>query len=173
VDSLEAALNQLTSSRQLREWLEWPTNPYETLEGGALFLTCQATGWAQQQLLRAALLAAVQLADVALVVHGFPWQTSDVAAVARARRLVVSNAPQMAGSMVVVTESHPQGAAAVVDRFCAAEAAWRERVELLSRGEGVVLVEDAPFFVTWNGRTVAEKEPQLRADARAKEGEAV
>jgi hypothetical protein len=171
VASLEAALNQLTSSRQLREWLEWPTNPYETLEGGALFLTCQATGWAQQQLLRAALLAAVQLADVALVVHGFPWQTSDVAAVARARRLVVSNAPQMAGSMVVVTESHPQGAAAVVDRFCAAEAAWRERVELLSRGEGVVLVEDAPFFVTWNGRgegakAVLSVKPEVRAKAR-------
>jgi hypothetical protein len=173
VASLEAALHQLTSSRQLREWLEWPTNPYETLGSGALFLTCQATGWTPQQLLRAALLAAGQFADVALVVHGFPWQASDVAAVAQAPRLVVSNAPQMADSTVVVTESHPQGAVAVVDRFCAGEVAWRERVELLSRGEGVVLVEDAPFFVTWNGRTVAEKEPQLRADARAKEGEAV
>ncbi|MCP5013084.1 MAG: hypothetical protein GY942_24160, partial [Aestuariibacter sp.] len=70
VSSLGMAMNRLTASRKLREWLEWPTNPYEILPEGSLFFACKASGWDRQHLLRSVLLSVMQVEGVYLIVHG-------------------------------------------------------------------------------------------------------
>jgi hypothetical protein len=119
VSSLRLALNRLTANRKLREWLDWPTNPYEILPEGSLFFTCKASGWDRQQLLRSALWSAMQVKDVHLIVHGFPWQKVDETRLGKQIEVVISNGPLFPDTTVVLTESHAQGVSALVKRFLA------------------------------------------------------
>jgi len=160
VSSLSLTLNRLTASRTLREWLEWPTNPYEILPQGSLFFACKATGWDRRQLLRSVLLSALQVAGGYVVVHGFPWQKTDVAYLNKQAEMVISNGPLLPASTVVLTESHTQGVSTLVKRFLADDEWWGENLELLKRGEGLVIGEDDLFFSTWNGRVALSSEPQ-------------
>lgn len=152
VSSLSLALNRLTASRTLREWLEWPTNAYEILPKGSLFFACKATGWDRQQLLRSVLLSALQMPDVYLIVHGFPWVKGDEVRLQQTANMVLSNGPLLADSTVMLTESHAPGVAALTKRFLAGDAQWCENLELLGRGEGLALITDEVIFTTWNGR---------------------
>ena len=164
VSSLNLALNRLTASRTLREWLEWPTNAYEILPEGSLFFACKATGWDRQQLLRSVLLSALQGAGVYLVVHGFPWQKTDVAYLNNQAAMVISNGLLLSDSTVVLTESHTQGVAALVKRFLGDDEWWGENLELLKREEGVVIGEDDVLFSTWNGRYSAAASKQTHGE---------
>ena len=161
VSSLRLALNRLTASRKLREWLDWPTNPYEILPAGSLFFTCKASGWDRQQLLRAALWSAMQVKDAHLIVHGFPWQKVDETRLDKQIEVVISNGPLLPDNTVVLTESHAQGVSALVKRFLASDACWGENLELLQRGEGLVIVDDDVLFTTWNGRVSSSNELPL------------
>lgn len=152
VSSLSMALARLTASRKLREWLEWPTNAYEILPAGALFFACKASGWDRQQLLRSVLLSALQMPDIYLIVHGFPWTKGDEACLRQAANMVLSNGPLLADSTVILTESHAPGVAALARRFLAGDAQWRENLELLGRGEGLALIAGEVIFTSWNGR---------------------
>jgi hypothetical protein len=72
--SLEAAVGRLMGDRQVRQWLEWSANRFESLPAGALIFGCRGQEWARRQLLVAALLAACALPGVRLVLHGLPWK---------------------------------------------------------------------------------------------------
>ena len=161
VSSLRLALNRLTASRKLREWLDWPTNLYEILPEGSLFFTCKASGWDRQQLLRSALWSAMQVKDVHLIVHGFPWQKVDESRLGKQVEVVISNGPLLPDNTVVLTESHAQGVSALVKRFLASDACWGENLELLQRGEGLVIMDDNVLFTTWNGRVPSSNELPL------------
>ncbi|MAU00616.1 MAG: hypothetical protein CL608_26020 [Anaerolineaceae bacterium] len=157
VSSLGMALNRLTASRVLREWLEWPANRFDILPEGALFFACKGSGWDREQLLQAVLLGAMQVADVRLVVHGLRGKAVPMAHVGSQERIVVSNGPRLPGSAIILTECHAHGIAALTSRFLANDARLGENLELLSRGEGIVIVDDGAFFTTWNGRVESEK----------------
>ncbi|MFZ1397316.1 MAG: hypothetical protein WAS33_10485 [Candidatus Promineifilaceae bacterium] len=151
VSSLSTALNRLTANRSLREWLEWPLNRFEILPTGALFFACKGTNWERQQLLRAALLAAMQLPDVRLMVHGLPGKLLPLSLMGPSSRLVVSNGPLLPDTAVVLTESQAHGLAALKNRFFATDGQLAENLALLRQGEGIVIVAGEPFFTTWNG----------------------
>ncbi len=72
VSSLRMALNRLTASRTLREWLIWPTNWFERLPTGALFFACRAAGWDRQQLARA-VAGGAKIRQARLTSRAVPW----------------------------------------------------------------------------------------------------
>ena len=152
VSSLGVALNRLTASRTLREWLAWPVNRFESLREGALFFACQAGGWDRQQLLRAVLLGARPVPGVRLVLHGFPWSAAMAAYLDRPAQCVISNGPLLAGSTVLLTECHAHSAVTLAHRFLGGDAGLGEHLALLQRGEGLVISEGSVYFSSWNGR---------------------
>lgn len=149
VSSLGMALNRLTASRVLREWLEWPANRFDILPEGALFFACKGAGWDRQQLLQAVLLGAMQMKGVRLIVHGLPWKAVHAAHLGSQERIVVSNGPLLSNSVIILTECHAHGVAALASRFLASDACLGENLELLSRGEGIVIANDKVFFTAW------------------------
>jgi hypothetical protein len=151
VSSLSMALNRLTASRTLREWLEWPTNQFDILPEGALFFAVKGTDWARQQLLRAVLLGVIQVAGARLIVHGFPWRAFTMAHLENQEQTIVSNGPLLPGSTVVVTESHVQGAARLAVRFLGGDDLLSENLDLLGPGEGIGVYGKETFFATWGG----------------------
>lgn len=150
VSSLGMALNRLTASRALREWLEWPANRFDILPEGALFFACKGAGWDRQQLLRAVLLGGMQVEGVRLIVHGFPWKAADTAFLGAQERVVVSNGPLLPDSAIILTECHTHGVVALAGRFLASDVRLGENLELLGRGEGIVIVSDRVFFTAWH-----------------------
>jgi len=152
VSSLNAALNRLTASRGLREWLEWPAKSFDGLPDSALLFACKGTAWDREQLLRAVLLAAYALKGVRLIVHGFSWKKTDEQDLAGQEQVVVGNGPLLPGSTVMLTECHAQGEAMIADRFLNGNALIQESLSLLTRGEGMILVDGQACFTSWNGR---------------------
>ena len=149
VSSLGMALNRLTASRTLREWLEWPANRYEILPEGALFFACQGTGWDRQQLLRAVLLGAMQVAGVRLIVHGFPWQVEERLISKLPAQLVLSNGPFLAGAHLLLVHCSAAAAEILGDRFLASNPVQKENIQLLHHGEGVIVTEAGSVFSSW------------------------
>jgi hypothetical protein len=153
VTSLEAALNRLTADPVLREWLEW-SRPSQglagaNLPGGALFFACAGRDWARQQLLRAALLGVMVVEGTRLIVHGFPWEGFEIGELQRHDQLIVTNGPRLPGSTVLLVESHPQGAAALAQRFLPGDARLQEHLELLGLGEALILSEERLVYTSW------------------------
>ncbi|MCB8980761.1 MAG: hypothetical protein H6657_25400 [Ardenticatenaceae bacterium] len=155
VSSLGLALNRLTANRSLREWLEWPVNRFDILPAGALFFACKGTSWERQQLLRAALLAALQRPDVRLIVHGLSGKVLSTLSLGNMPQIVVSNGPLLPDATIILTESHAQGLVALKKRFLADDVQLEENLALLRLGEAIVLVAGTPFFVSWNGHQSA------------------
>jgi hypothetical protein len=151
VASLGLALNRLTASRSLRDWLEWPANRFDILPAGALLFACRGSSWARQQLLRAVWLAAGQATGARLLAHGLFDRSMPVADAGDREAIAISNGPLLPGGVVVLTECHAQGAAALADRFLGGNPQGRENLELLGRGEGLVLAGGDPLLVTWAG----------------------
>lgn len=151
VTSLSLVLNRLTAQRGLREWLEWPVNRFDILPTGALFLACQDTSWARQQLLLAALLAALQVPGVRLIAHGLPGKGLPLALLDSLPQLILSNGPLLPEATVVLTASHGSGLATLQRRFLAGDDRLGENLALLRSGEAMVLGDGAPFFTTWQG----------------------
>jgi hypothetical protein len=150
LSSLGLTLDRLMADSNLREWLAWPVNRFETLLEGALFFTCKDSGWAQRQLLQMVLLGAMQLEGVRLVIHGFPGEAVDLS---RQEQFVVSNGPLWPDSAVVLTECHPQGAAVLAVRFLNGDLQMQENLELLRRREGMIVSEAGAVLACWeNGR---------------------
>ena len=156
VSSLGMALNRLTASRTLREWLEWPANRFDILPAGALFFACKGSGWDRQQLLQAVLLGAMQVEGVRLIVHGFPGKAVRKARVGQQERIVVSNGPLLSNSAIILTECHAHGVAALASRFLASDACLSENLELLGRGEGIVITNDDVLFTAWQAKEESE-----------------
>lgn len=152
VSSLGMALNRLTASRTLREWLEWPANRFDILPEGALFFACKGSGWDRQQLLQAVLLGAMQAEGVRLIVHGFPGKAIRKAHAGKQEQIVISNGPLLPNSTVILTECHAHGIKALASRFLASDACLSENLELLGRGEGIVITNDDVLFTAWQAK---------------------
>ncbi|MFZ1755215.1 MAG: hypothetical protein WAU10_15800, partial [Caldilineaceae bacterium] len=150
VSSLSLALNRLTASRAAREWLEWPTNRFDNLPDGLLFFACQGNSWERRQLLKAVVLAVLQIPDIRLVLHGLPWKELADTHLRGYRSLLVSNGPCLPDSAVVLTACHPAGLEALSRQFFPDDVCLRENVALLAVGEGAVLLGDSVTAATWN-----------------------
>jgi hypothetical protein len=158
ISSLGMALNRLTAGRSLREWLEWPANRFDILPEGGLLFACKGNSWDRQQVLRAVLLAALQVKGVRLVLYGLPWQSVPLAHWERQAQVVVGNGPLMPHTTVVLTECHSHGLAALAGRFLAGDARLSENLALLGRGEGMVIANEEIFSTAW----------QTKGEAKAK-----
>jgi hypothetical protein len=150
LSSLSLALNRLTAERTLREWLEWPANRFKILPAGALFFACRGTGWARRQLLRAVLLAAVQVKEARLVVHGFPWSAAGANLLPAERPVVLSNGPLLAESTVLLVESQAPAAAALARRFSGDDPRMTEWLQLLGSGEAFLVTGKQAYPVSWH-----------------------
>lgn len=151
VSSLGMALNRLTTSRALREWLEWPANRFDILPEGALFFACKGTGWDRQQLLQAVLLGAMQVANVRLIVHGVGelWHTGIGSEISLPSHLILSNGPLLPQGQLVFTETEAAVAGRLAARFGHHDEHMAENLQLLGRREAVVLVEGQLIFARW------------------------
>ncbi|RMD48668.1 MAG: hypothetical protein D6835_06135, partial [Candidatus Thermofonsia bacterium] len=147
--SLNLALNRLTASRTLRQWLEWPAAPCDILPDGALFFACKQSGWAQRQIVLAVLLAAMQIPGLRLIVNGLPGKLLAGTQVTALSRVIISNGPRLPGSAVVLTESHPRGQAVLQKQFLSGDARLGETLALLHPGESLVLIDGTPIWSTW------------------------
>jgi len=152
ISALTAVLNRLTADRNLREWLEWPTKSFDGYPESALLFACKGTGWDREQLLRAVLLAALSMENARLIIHGFSWQEMDSVLLPRHGQLIISNGPPLPDSTIILTENHPQGEAMVADRYLAGDTLLQENLSLLTRGDGMILVDGEAFCASWNGR---------------------
>ncbi|MFZ1399743.1 MAG: hypothetical protein WAS33_22755 [Candidatus Promineifilaceae bacterium] len=148
--SLDLALSRLTASRSLREWLEWPTSPFNILPQGSLFFACKGSGWDRQNLLRSVLLSALRVKGAFLIVHGFPWQKVAEASLSRQANILLSNGPLLAESTVVLTESQAQAVSTLAHRFLGGDVCLSENLELLNRGESLIVSGKEVLFTTWN-----------------------
>jgi hypothetical protein len=67
-------------------------------------------------------------------------------------QLVVSNGPLLPNSTVILTECQVSGVVALATRFLTSDARLSENLDLLSRGEGIVIIGNDVLFATWNSR---------------------
>jgi len=161
VTGLRLAMERLTVDPAMRQWLEWPTNPFDILPGGALVFSCRASDWARRRLLHAVLLSALAAPEVRLIVHGFPWRALRMELAGDVDRVIVSNGPLMSGASVLTT-CDSKNADALAAGFLPGDVRLREHLQLLGRGEGLVLSGQSACFVTWNGlRDLADGAPAL------------
>lgn len=152
--SLSMALKRLTADRTAREWLEWPANRFDILPDGALFFACRGSAWSRRQLLRAALLGAMQAAGARLVVHGFPWSSLDAGLLPVERQILASNGPLFAEGVVLLAESRAPAADELARRFLGADELMAERLQLLGSGEALLVAERETCLVSWqNGKS--------------------
>jgi|GEM_PF-6221668 len=147
--SVQAALRRLLADPHMREWLSWPGQPFAGLPEGALIFTCAGDGWQRQQIVRAALLAALQIPGARLALHGLPWQQVAPIETAANSRLLVANGPLLSSTTVVLATSEPPGAALLAERFFGGSGSWQENLQLLATGEAIVLRGQARVLTTW------------------------
>ncbi len=161
VTGLRMAVERLTIDPAMRQWLEWPTNPFDILPGGTLIFSCRASDWARRRLLHAVLLSALAAPDVRLIVHGFPWHALRMELAGDVERVIVSNGPLMTGASVLTT-CDSKTADALAAGFLPGDVCLHEHLQLLGRGEGLVFSRQRACFVTWNGlRDPADGAPAL------------
>lgn len=151
VASLSLALNRLTASRNLREWLAWPATPYMLLPAGAFLLTCPGVTWERRQLLRSVLLSVMRLDGVRLVAHG----VGDILGCCLGaedrlpEQMLLSNGPLLPQSHLVFTENRAAAAERLAARFGHGNLKMAENLQLLGRREAAVLVGQALVFAQW------------------------
>lgn len=74
---------------------------------------------------------------------------------------IISNGPALPHSATILTESHPQVATKLAERFLSNDALLSENLALLGRGAGIILIDDDTVFTTWNN-------PHSEQDSRAR-----
>ncbi|MBK8989857.1 MAG: hypothetical protein IPM39_27980 [Chloroflexi bacterium] len=158
VASLRLALTRLTANRALREWVAWPTNPWSQVGAGVLLFACRAESWERRHLLRAVLLAAAGQREKKLVVHGFPWATFAIEDMRLCPALFISNGPPLAGAAALLVQSDPQMAAKVGQRYLSSDPRLVENMQLLQRGEGILVEAGSIVFTTWQGRLAGQEQ---------------
>jgi hypothetical protein len=146
LSSLVLAFNRLTAEPNLRQWLDWPTDRFESLPAGTLIFACPATTWARQQLLRAVWLAVRQLPGVRLVLHGCPWLTVDRPI---SGQMVTSNGPLLAESVQILVGSEPAAAAKLAALFLNQDPLLAEALEILSPNQAILAQRDDIRLISW------------------------
>ncbi|HRQ41608.1 MAG TPA: hypothetical protein PLD25_27120 [Chloroflexota bacterium] len=156
VSGLRLALTRLTANRTIREWVTWPTNPWsQVVEGGFLF-ACRSETWEQRHLLRAMLLAASCQVQKKLIVHGFPWSAFGIEDTRACPALLISNGPPLAEAAMLLVQSDSRMAAKVGQRYLSSDPQLVENMQLLQRGEGILVEAGKIVFATWQGRLAGQ-----------------
>ena len=155
IDSFKAAIARLTRNGTVREWLDWPTNPYDILPDGALLFSCKASGWDTQQLLRGVLLAALAVPNSRLICHGIPWRLISTEKLTAHPQVVLSNAPCSAESTIVITQTHDKGLRRLAQHFNIRGERLLENMRLMTAGEallfeGTDLETARPILTSWH-----------------------
>lgn len=151
VAALQTALRRMQRDPVVREWFSWPTNIFGSLPQGNLLLSCRDGGWPRQQLLRAALLAALSLREARLIIHGYPWSAEGFGDVLpeTAAQILLSNGPRLQESAVVLTRSAAPAAAKLAAQFLSGDALREEQMQLLRTGEALVVQGKEAIYARW------------------------
>ncbi|MCA9873998.1 MAG: hypothetical protein KC441_10090, partial [Anaerolineales bacterium] len=83
--------------------------------------------------------------------HGLPGKVLS-SSLDNLEKIVLSNGPLLSNGLTILTESHPQAVTMLSERFLASDARLTENLQLLHRGEGIVVADSDVLFATWNGR---------------------
>lgn len=153
IASLIRCLELYLETRAIREWMDWPDNPFRLLPDGALLFACRCDSWARLQLLNAILLGALHSPDARLILHGIPWRQLPVYRLPQKTdgAIITSNGPLFAEGKVILARCHKVAAAALLaERFFPDNAQMGENMHLLQRGESVVISDGEPIYTTWN-----------------------
>lgn len=151
--SLRRRLELFLETRAMREWMDWPDNPFRLLPDGALLFACRGDGWARVQLLNAILLGALHSPDARLILHGIPWRHLPVYRLPQKTggAVITSNGPLFSEGKVILVRCHQVEAAALLAaRFFPDNTQMGENVQLLQRGESVVISNGEPVYTTWD-----------------------
>ena len=155
IDSFKAAIARLTRNGTVREWLDWPTNPYDILPDGTLLFSCKMSGWDTQQLLRGVLLAALAMPSSRLICHGISWELISAEKLAAHPQIVLSNAPCSAESAIVITQTHNKGLRRLAQHFNIRGERLLENMRLMTAGEALlfentVTDKSQPILTSWH-----------------------
>ncbi|MCP4358147.1 MAG: hypothetical protein GY796_09060 [Chloroflexi bacterium] len=150
--SLARRLETFLETRTIREWVDWPDNPFRLLPEGVLLFACECSSWERQQLLNAVLLGAFNSAGARLILHGIPWRELRLNYwLLNSKTIITSNGPLFPdGRVVLVRCEKAEAAALLANRFFPEDPQLRENVHLLQRGEGILINKSTPIYTAWN-----------------------
>ena len=156
IAALQRFIQRLTADRTLREWLLWPTNPFDQLPDGVLLFSCRIPAedsakearWARIQLLRMLYLAACACTETQLVLHGLPWEMVAVCQSNHAS-LLISNGPPQPHATTVLTAAQPLGRKKLAQRFFADHALLAEQLALLRNRDALVSRNNTFYNTHW------------------------
>jgi hypothetical protein len=94
-------------------------------------------------------LAVSQVANLRVVVDGFPWKTVTSKDSDWPEQLVSSNGPPLADALTLLVETSVEQTKILVDRFLGADSQLAENLALLQRGEGIFVHGDCHWPVFW------------------------
>lgn len=150
--SLVRRLETFLETRTMREWVDWPDNPFRLLPDGALLFACAGSSWERQQLLAAMLLGAANSTGTRLILHGLPWEQMQLGhGLPAVESIITSNGPLYPdGRVVIVRCERSEAATLLADRFFPADPQMGENIHLLQPGEGILINRREAIYTTWN-----------------------
>ncbi len=156
IGRLKGVVNKLLAKRAVRDRLEWPTNPYETLPEGVLLFSCKQTGWEQEQMMYSLLLGIMVEPTINVILHGIRWSHIDDAEKIyrqlKCHNVIISNGPPLAGSVQVFTTSHPDRTRQISDLFFNGDERIEENLNLLTSGQSLLVNEAREIAMArWGG----------------------
>ena len=83
-----------------------------------------------------------------LICHGIPWHLVSIEQLANHRQIVVSNAPCLPDSAILIAQTHEQGLGRLARRFQIQGERLLENMRLMAMGEAVLL-HDKPLADGW------------------------
>lgn len=147
--SLRHRLGAFLQSRAIQEWVDWPDSPFRLLPEGGLLFACHCSSWQRTQILLSVLLGALNSPDARLILHGIPWQEVALT-LPTEQTMVISNGPAFAkGETILVRCEQVEAATLLGQRFFPDDKQMQENLHLLGQGEGVVVNQGQPIYITW------------------------
>lgn len=151
INRLKGIVSRLLAKRGVRDRLEWPTNPFDTLPEGELLFSCKQKNWEQVQMMVPVLLGAIQARDAFVILHGIDWSQIDVESVyprLRCRNLIISNGPPLPNGLKVFTASHPERARKITQLFFENDERIEENLNILAPGQALLRNEQRQIGMT-------------------------
>lgn len=152
VEAFGVILEQILAAPELGAWLKQPDDYFAGFPGGGSFIfTINAQNkWERKHMIRAVLLAALNMPDLRLVLHAYPlWDKFDASAF-NGHQVLISNGPLLPGSTCVLVTCPPGKVPTLSRRFLKDDSILAENLQLLRMGDGIVVSNEDITFATWN-----------------------
>lgn len=152
VEAFSVILEQILTAPELGVWLKQPDDYFADFpNGGSLIFTINVQNkWENKHMIRAILLAALNMPNLRLVLHAYPlWDKFDTGAF-NGHRVMISNGPLLPGSTCILVTCQPDKVSTLSRRFLKSDPILAENLQLLRMGDGIVVSNGDITFTTWN-----------------------